>query len=271
MTEIGTPPGEGPAEELPAEELSPEEVSPGEVSPGEVSAGEVSAGEASAELAAGGRALRRELRSRLVAGELDAIVDQTGSNHQVLGALITLTYDGDPGVAWRAVHALGRAAERVARDAPDLVRRYLRRLFWLITEESGGICWFAPQAMAEVARTHESFTDFVPITMNLLGEMAEEDLQHFRPGILWAIGRLGPLAAPHMDDVRADVGAALDHPDATVRGLAAWALGETGRGDVVSDHPAVLEDPAPVTFFVDGERVETTVARLAREAVESAG
>jgi hypothetical protein len=234
MTETGVPAGDVPAE----------------VEPGTV------------------RALRRELRPRLVAGDIDAIVERAGSSHQVLGALISLTYDGDPGVAWRAVHALGRSAERVARSDPDLVRRYLRRLFWLITEESGGICWFAPQGMAEVARTHDSFADFVPITMNLLGEMAEEDLQHFRPGILWAIGRLGPLAEPHMDDVIADVEAALEHPDATVRGLAAWALGETGRGAVVERHDALLEDPAPVTFFVDGERVDTTVARLARGVTE---
>ena len=216
-----------------------------------------------------GRALKRELRARLEARDLDAIADRAGTAHQVLGALIALTYDGDPTIAWRAVAALGPAADRVGRDDPDLVRLYLRRLFWLITEESGGICWFAPQAMAEVARTHERLADFVPITMNLLGEMAEEDLQHFRPGILWAIGRLGPLAAPHLDDVLADVQAALEHPDADVRGLAARALGRTGRGDLVADHPALLEDPAPVTIFLDGELVHTTVARLARGALEA--
>lgn len=208
------------------------------------------------------RRLKRILRERLAAGDLDAVADAAEITHQVIGALITLTYDADPEIAWRAVDAAGRAADRIATDQPDPVRTYLRRLFWLITEESGGICWFAPQTMAEIARTRAAFGDFVPVTMNLLNQMAAEDLAHFRPGILWAIGRLGPLAAEYVDDVLPAMEAALGHPDAQVRGLAAWALGEVGRGAVVAARPELTDDPGAVQLYREGTLASRTVGEL---------
>jgi methylated-DNA-[protein]-cysteine S-methyltransferase len=215
-----------------------------------------------------GRALRRRLRELLIADDQDAVAALADDDHRVLGALITLTYDADPDLAWRALHGLGRAAEQIADREPDAVRNYLRRLFWLITEESGGICWFAPQGLAEIAgRRPDRFGDFIPVTINLLNEMAEEDLEHFRPGTLWAIGRLGPLAAEHLADVEEQLVAALDHDDPRVRGLAVWAMGETGWTAPVEARPRLLEDHATLRLFDDGTLGTTSVADLARRAL----
>ena len=210
------------------------------------------------------------LRDHLAAGRLDEAASLVDASHQVIGHLISLTYDAEPLIAWRAVETAGLAAARVGAGNPRAVRGYLRRLFWLITEESGGICWYAPQAMAEIVRTDAHHEDFVPIVMNLINEMAAEDLEHFRPAILWAIGRLGPLAAEHIDDVLASLDAALSHPEPQVRGLAAWAMGETGQGARVAIRPQLLDDDGPVRLYGDGTFAETTVAELARAAADRA-
>ena len=71
-----------------------------------------------------------------------------------------------------------------------------------MSEESGGICWRAPEAIAEIVRRRpRMFGDYVPIVVSPIDEMAEEDLVHFRAGILWAIGRLGSLAREELDVV----------------------------------------------------------------------
>lgn len=218
------------------------------------------------------RERKTRLLEHLVAGRFEAVAAMAEESHPVIGSLISLTYDAEPLVAWRAVEAAGRAAERVGRRDPRAVRGYLRRLFWLITEESGGICWYAPQAMAEIARTDpHHHGDFVPIAMNLINEMADEDLEHFRPAILWAIGRLGDLAEEHIDDVLAALDAALGHSDPQVRGLAAWALGETGQGARVAIRPQLLDDEGAVRLYGGGAFTETTVSALAREATTRAG
>jgi hypothetical protein len=163
---------------------------------------------------------------------------------------------------------MGAATELIAQDDPDQVRDHLRRLYWLISEESGGICWRAPEAMAEiVARQPDVFHDYVPIVVSLIQEMAEEDLAHFRAGVLWAIGRLGPLADQELAAVLPAVTSCLDHADPQVRGLAAWCLGACGRGRVLADRDDLIADKATVTIYQDGDLHQVNVGQLVRNAL----
>lgn len=214
-----------------------------------------------------GRLLRGALRELLVARQLDRIAELAGERRRVLPALIPLTYDRDPEIAHRAVEAMGVAADRVADEDPEAVREVLRRLNWLITEESGGICWRAPEAMAEIARRRpERFAAYVRIVLHLIRDMAEEDLEHFRPGILRGIGRLGGLGGEDLEEVLPWVVAALSNPDPQTRGMGVWALLAVGRSGAVLDRPGLLEDAGVVELYEDGILVRTTVGDLARRA-----
>jgi len=186
-----------------------------------------------------------------------------------LGLLVVLTYDADPLVAWRAVEALGVAGARLADEDLPAGRELLRRLMWLITEESGAICWRAPEAMAEiVVRRPEAYGAYAPIVAHLLLESAEEDLDHFRPGILWAIGRLGPLVGDVAGDLLSPLVEALEHADPQVRGMAVRALAGVGHRSALRDRPALRTDTASVEVYVGGALERTTVARLTGTALE---
>jgi len=213
--------------------------------------------------------LKPELRTLLANRDLDAIAEVAGRVTRILGALVSLTFDRDPLIAWRAVEAMGVAAVRIAERDPGAVREHLRRLNWLITEESGGICWRAPEAMAEiVARLPGPYTEFVPIVGHLLVETAEEDLRHFRAGMLWAIGRLGAVASPHLADVLPAMTTALAHADPQVRGMAVWALSQVGSANRVG---ALGEDAGAVEVYEAGQLMRTTVGALVRRATGASG
>jgi hypothetical protein len=199
---------------------------------------------------------------------MDEIAALAEGRRRVLGTLVSLTFDADDLVAWRAVEALGVATARVADRDTAFAREQLRRLLWLITEESGGICWRAPEAMAEiVAHRPDLFDDYVPIVVHLLLETAEEDLEHFRPGILWAIGRLGPLARTCVADVLPAIEAALDRPDAASRGMAVWCLGRVGHTRALVARPELAADAASVALYQEGELRPVTVALLRERAL----
>ncbi len=217
---------------------------------------------------------RRELLELLREGQLEEVGRLAERRRRVLGDLVPLTYHPDPCIAWRAVEAMGLAAARVSDEDPDAVREHLRRLFWLMTEESGGICWRAPEAMAEIVRHRpELFGAYVPIVVHLLLEMAEEDLAHFRPGVLWAIGTLGDLAVSHLDDVLPSIVAALDDREAQSRGMAVRALERVGRVDLLAGREALLVDDASVELYEGGEPRRSSVGALTRRAlgVDAAG
>jgi hypothetical protein len=206
--------------------------------------------------------MKQHLREMLVARDLDGIAQLASRRKRALGILISLTYDEDRLVAWRAVEAMGVASNRVARDNADYVLNILRRLHWLLLEESGGVGWYAPQMIAEIIRqSPDDFSeDYACIVTTLLHTMAEEDLEHFRPGIFWAIGRLAPVAARDVEEVLTNVRASLADPDDQVRGMAVWCLVQAGKHIRIDQ---LHSDSGRVEVFEDGELRETTVGALA--------
>jgi hypothetical protein len=209
--------------------------------------------------------LKAQIRQLLESYDLESIASVAGRRKRALGVLVSITYDPDPLIAWRAVEAMGAASERIAGDNPEFIRSHLRRLHWLLSEESGGICRHAPQAMAEIVRrSPDLFADYAPITISLLEDMAEEDLDSgFRPAVLWAIGRLAPVAPERVEAVLPAVEACLDNPDPQVRGVAVWCLAQAGGHDRISARGDLKSDEGPVRLYGGGKLVDTTVGELA--------
>jgi HEAT repeat protein len=212
----------------------------------------------------GGAATKRRLRELLAERRVDEIVALAGRSRRVLGMLVALTFDAEPAIAWSAVAAMGRAAARIADDDPASVREHLRRLHWLMREESGAVCWRAPEAMAEiVAHRPALFADYLPIVVHLLVELEEEDLRHFRAGALWAIGRLGAAVRHQVADVVPAIVAALDDASPQVRGMAVWALARVGEADRLVGRSDLVADAGPVELFEGDVLSRTTVGALA--------
>ena len=216
--------------------------------------------------------LKDTLHELLVQGSLEQVAELAAQRRRVLGSLVSLTYDLDPLISYRAVEAMGLACDRIADEDPESVRQHMRRLYWLISEESGGICWRAPEAMAEIVRHRpQLLEEYLPIIVSLLQEMAEEDLEHFRAGILRGIGRLGPACRDHVPDVITAMVAALDDADPQVRGMAVWCLAAVGQGEYVKARPDLLADEGPVELYEERRLIRTSVNSLARRAIDGNG
>jgi hypothetical protein len=161
------------------------------------------------------------------------------------------------------------AAGRISDDDPEYVRRHLRRLMWLLNDESGGIGWHAPELMGEILHSRpERFPEFVPIIISIL-DMEEEDAIRFRAGTLWAIGRLGQIMPEAVQSAILWIIPCLEDPDPQTRGMAIWCLEQLGASQHLADHETLLEDKGPVDFFADGQLVSTHVGELARAALRS--
>ncbi len=213
--------------------------------------------------------LKDVVREHLVDGDLEAIVDLTLARRKTLGTLLAMTFDADPQVAWRAIEAQGMAAETLSAESPAFVKEHVRKLLWLITEESGAVFWRAPECMAEcAARMPELMKEHVSIAFHLIETLEPEDLEHFRPGALWAVGRLVHEAGRYLSDVLPLIQDALDHPDPQTRGMAAWCLGEVGEGGILDGKPELLEDDGPVQLYRDRILEHTTVGAVTRKVLD---
>jgi len=217
------------------------------------------------------RALKGTIRNHLIRGELEDVAELATERKRTLGTLIALTFDHDLQVVWRAIEAMGMAVERLAPSHKRYVKEHMRRLYWLITEEAGAVFWRAPECMAECcARLPTLFESHIPIAFHLLETLEEEDLEHFRPGTLWAIGRLIEVARDDLPAVLPLVVEALDRPDSQARGMAVWCLGEIGETGALAGRSDLFTDEGAVNVYENRQVRETTVGHLTRRVLAEA-
>ena len=92
-------------------------------------------------IAMSGSEIRRRLPDLLDSADWDAARNEllampVQRAAKVLQAFIA---DGDPAVKWRAVDAMGMIVARLADQDMESARNIIRRLFWSLNEESGGM------------------------------------------------------------------------------------------------------------------------------------
>jgi hypothetical protein len=207
--------------------------------------------------------MKERLRELLTRQQLAEITEIATQKKRVLGVLVSLTFDADAEIAWRAVEAMGMAADRIAEKDPEYVRNHLRRIHWLMSDESGGVCWYGPQAIAEIVRRRpDAYAEYADIVISFIHTVAEEDLAHFRAGILWAIGRLAPVVPEGVAPVLPAVVSCLDEPDPQTRGMAVWCLKQTGRQDLLADRLDLLTDDGSVELYESGRVERTNISAL---------
>jgi methylated-DNA-[protein]-cysteine S-methyltransferase len=212
--------------------------------------------------------LKKTLRQLLEDGKLEEIVEMSDRRRKVLGTLVALTFDADLKVAWRAIEAQGMAAEELSQVRPGQVKDHMRKLYWLITEESGAVFWRAPECMAECgARLPALLSEFVPIAFHLLETLEDEDLEHFRPGAVYAVARLAGVVGDELESMIPLVVDALKDPLPQSRGMAVWCLGRIGRSEALEGRGELLEDEGPVSLYRNREIEHLTVADLTREVL----
>ena len=216
---------------------------------------------------------RRMIISLLGSESIEAILAEVKllPSRRILSSLIAALFHTDDRIRWHAVSALGFVVAKFAGEDREAARAVVRRLMWSLNDESGGVGWGAPEALAEIMANHEGLaTEYAYMLTACMREGGFcLELPALQRGLMWGIGR---LAGTRPDLLRAGEAPALLLPylasdDPEVRGLAARALGLL-RADGAKERIAALtNDRAEISLYERGELHKTTVGRLAEEAL----
>jgi hypothetical protein len=153
----------------------------------------------------------------------------------------------------------------------EAARVIMRRLMWNLNDESGGIGWGSPEAMGEILARQEGLaTEYAGILISYMREdgnyLENEVLQR---GLLWGIGRLSRVRPQILQGAEPYLSPYLQSQDATVRGLAAWAIGILGIKAACAELEGLAADEAEIQIFLDGSIIKRRVNDLARDALEN--
>ncbi|WP_051305358.1 DVU0298 family protein [Desulfogranum mediterraneum] len=197
---------------------------------------------------------------------------------EVINALFGLLCRESPRLRWQAITAMGISVARLAAGDMEEARVVMRRLLWSLNDESGGIGWGAPEAMAEVMCCQPELAgEYAHMLLSYMREDGDEPwqdgnfLEHsmLQRGLLWGIARLAEayprLLAGQVEGQ--DFLSFLDSEDGEVRGLAAWAVGILGLEGCRSQLEALQEDRFRFNRYHHQQLEEVSVARLAEAAL----
>jgi hypothetical protein len=130
---------------------------------------------------------KEKIRAILAARDFVALDKWVKKRRSPLRMLFSLTYDSDALIRYRAIEAIGKTATFIASYDMEQVRNFVRSLIWMMTEESGGIGWYAPEAMAEICvRVDTIFDELAKLIPQFLNE------ESFIPSTCAALHRLAP-------------------------------------------------------------------------------
>ena len=164
-------------------------------------------------------ARKKAVRELLSKRDLTGIRQWASTERSPLRTLMSLTFDGDELIRWRAVEAIGPVAADQASLEIDRVREFLRRLLWLMNDESGGISWLSPEMIGEVLRNVPVLIDeYAPLLPAFLHE------EPFERGTHLAVWRVAGVRQGVFKGTTGQLARSLADADPVIRAYAAAAV-----------------------------------------------
>ena len=226
------------------------------------------------------RKIKKQLIGVLEGGDLARSRQevQKYEEHGLVNPLFSCLCRPEEMLRWHTVTLFGEVLAHLADKEMEAARIVMRRFLWSLNDESGGIGWGAPEAMAEAMSLHDGLCDeYVHMLISYMrpdGPLEHQDgnfleLPELQRGLLWGICRLAEKRPSLLKKkgVVPDLLTYLPSPDATVRAMAARALGLLGAGKGLTELQELLQDERPVRYYCEGQITVLTVADFARDAL----
>jgi hypothetical protein len=208
--------------------------------------------------------IKQTVDALLLQGDSKELLRLCQTDERYWHALRLYLYETDENLRWPAIEAVAGLMGRWWHEGSrERVYEYIRRLLWLLNDESGGMGWSAPETIAEtIIRIPELLEQYgrIMISYVLKG-------QGLLNGSLWAIGRLGKRVKEELCKYQDKVLAAFDSDEPETLALAAWAMGESDFAPAVP-HLAMLGGRKEIVrIYIDGHFQEKSLGNWANEAV----
>lgn len=221
----------------------------------------------------GGRKLKKLVLEALATGSEAAALRLLSGipPKRLVSPLFGALHHMEPRIHWTAVRVMGAVTDGLARDDMEEARVVLRRMMWNLNDESGGIGWGVPEAMAEIlARNERLAGEFINVFASYSREEANflehEPLQH---GLLWGLARLAGERPDMLQAAGPDVSAFIKAKDPFLRGLSAHLAGLLKMHNLRSELEKLLRDESVIRGDVNGLIPGETVGRVAARALET--
>jgi methylated-DNA-[protein]-cysteine S-methyltransferase len=165
------------------------------------------------------RRRKQRVKTYLQTRDIESLLALLHNDPNVPSTLVSFLSTRDDLLRWRAIESLGVLAAELANEDIDLVRNIIRRQFWSMNDESGGIAWHSPEAIGEVLT---QVPQLIPEYQSILSSFST--IYPFEGGVQWALYRIASIRPDLALGDTEQLLRALQSELPTVRGFAAATL-----------------------------------------------
>lgn len=186
-----------------------------------------------------------ELNDILLHADWDLLREKVMQDREIVRYLMRRAYVKDGLLFWRAVEAIGIAAEAIDAQIPGYAAELVRRYLWQLNDESGGTAWNASEVIGSImAHCPKQCGHFHWQLANLI----EDD--SLSQGALWGLARLALVSPENVYPVAELVLPLLESPDPELRGRAVLIKA------LMPDWDHLVTPPAEDKQFDDSVEIE---------------
>jgi hypothetical protein len=201
------------------------------------------------------------VRQYAIENKREELIALAEEDTRVMNELKRMLYTTDESLRWQIIDMLGEVGNKVTEKRPDIISKLLSNLLQSAAAP-GASAWGAIEAAgAMIGATPDLLGEFSPALLSLLQH------QNLRKELAWAIGKIASVKPDLVKYAFRALWSFLGDADPTLRGYAAWALGNIGYEDVMDDLKQLETDDEKLLIFKNGRLEETTVALLSKEAI----
>ncbi|NDV26117.1 DVU0298 family protein [Desulfovibrio sp. JC010] len=177
-------------------------------------------------------------------------------------------------VRWHGVTCFGKVISRMVKEDAPKARVVMRRIMWMLNEESGGCAWGVPEAMGEIAAVNDAMAaEYGKILLSYSHEDEEgpENYLEFPTllrGAVWGVARMAQTRQEIAAQATDDLIRFLSYPDPVIQGTACWALGGLKAAGSVKKLEALVNNDTVIDIYKDSLLQSVAVGRLAQEALD---
>ena len=196
----------------------------------------------------------------------------------VINPLFTCLCNTQPVIRWHAVSMFGRVVQGIAKQNLEDARVVMRRFLWMLNDESGGIGWGVPEAMAEVMCNNDTLAEeyvnmLVSYTLDDGPEIHQDgnflELPQLQQGVLWGLVRLSFSHAELLLEHKVDKNLEpyFHSADATVQGLVCYLADLLGLQRYKNHASELCHSKKAFNLYTDGAFYHLTVGEVASDFI----
>ena len=205
---------------------------------------------------------KAEIIALLDAYDLQAIIEVAKQDRSIIRMLISLVYDKQHLLSWRAIEAIGLVSGEIAKTNVDMIRNLSQRFLWMMRDESGNGPGSAPELLGEIVRNSpDAFADIGQVVTSFHDELM------LRRGVMRAIWRMTEKR-PDLLNMPKELMAeklCLRDEDPYVRAYALMITGVLGMQEFFPVVKSLESDESPVELYESGKFRKMTVSEISRK------